>query len=44
MIRTPDANFFFFFARVKNLQRIVGYKGKGKIGIMEYRKRKASFA
>ena len=40
MIRTP-AN---FFVNVKNLQRIVGYVGKGRIGILEYSKRKTEFA
>ena len=40
MIRTP-AN---FFASVKNLQRIVGYIRKVRIGILEYSKRKAEFA
>ena len=40
MIRTP-AN---FFVNVKNLQRIVEYIRKGRIGILEYSKRKAEFA
>ena len=40
MIRTP-ANFFI---NVKNLQRIVGYIRKGRIGILEYSKRKTEFA
>ena len=40
MIRTP-AN---FFASVKNLQRMVRYIGKGRIGILEYYKKKAEFA
>ena len=37
MIRTP-AN---FFARLKNLQRIVGYIRKRRIGILEHSKRNA---
>ena len=41
MIRTP-AN--FFFASVKNVQRIVGYIKKGRIGILECSKEKAEFA
>ena len=40
MIRTP-AN--FFGECEKNLQRIVGYVRKGRIGILEYSKRKAEF-
>ena len=40
MIHTP-ANFFL---RLKNLQRIVGYIRKCRIGILEYSKRKAEFA
>ena len=40
MIRTP-AN---FFRKCEKLQRIVGYIRKGRIGILEYSKRKAEFA
>ena len=40
MIRSP-AN---FFVSVKNLQRMVGYIRKGRIGILEYSKRKVEFA
>ena len=35
MIRTPT----YFFASVKNLQSVVGYIRKGRIGILEYSKR-----
>ena len=39
MIRTP-ANFL----QVWKFEIIVGYKRKGRIGILEYNKRKAEFA
>ena len=40
MIRTPT----YFFASVKNLQSVVRYIRKGRIGILEYSKGKAEFA